>query len=122
MHQRAFRAADPFGQCAYQTASRARYLVDRDAAVVSVRDVEATRLVEIDVMGAALMVRAEMVDQPQGFRVEHHHAVVVDVRDEQMLAVRRELDVVRIVERSGARPQKLVTKRIARDGRRRERQ
>jgi len=39
-----------------------------------------------------------------------------------MLAVRRELDVVRIVERSVARPQKLVTKRIARDGRRRERQ
>ena len=42
MHQHAFRVADPFGQCAYQAGFRARHLVDRAAAVVGVRNVEAT--------------------------------------------------------------------------------
>ena len=73
-------------------------------------------------MGAALMGRTEMVNQPQGLHVELRDTIVADVGDEQVPVVRRELNVVRIVERSVARPQKLDTKRIARDGRRRERQ
>ena len=87
---------------------------DIDAAVVGVRDVDVTCLIEIAVMGAALMVRAEIGHQPQGLRVEHRDTIFVDVR--------RELDVLRIAEHSIAHPQKLNTNRIARDGRQSKRQ
>lgn len=74
--------------------------------------VETSIPVEIHIVGPILMIYAKITQKHQIVRIENRYTIVVDVGNEELLAVRRELDVVWIRECGGTRAKEFDTEGI----------
>ena len=68
---------------------------------MGIGDVETAIRIEIHIVGSVLLIGAEMAQKRQTVRIENCDPVVIDIGDEELLAVRRKLNVVRIRECRG---------------------
>ena len=79
---------------------------------MGIGDVETVIRIEVHIVGSVLMIGAEMTQKRQTIRIENCDPVVIDIGDEELLAVRRKLNVVRIRECRGNRAKEFNTEGI----------
>ena len=102
MHQHPLRSADALAEFTDEFGLDAVHAINRDAVVVGVGHVNAAVRVKIDIVRSRLVIGTEFTDEFEGHGIEYHHPVVTDIGNEQVFAVRRQFQIVRIFQRHAA--------------------